>query len=40
MVTLQANAQAIGMYRQLEQIINLDAEQIEEVLIDDDYSQA
>lgn len=32
---LQANAQAIGEFRQLKRILELDAEQIEEVLTDE-----
>lgn len=36
MECLQANAQAIGEYRQLARILEIDAEQIEETLTDED----
>lgn len=36
MVSLQANAQAIGEVRQLQLILDLDAKQITEVLTDED----
>lgn len=36
MTCLQANAQAIGQVRLLQEILELDSEQIEEVLLDED----